>query len=75
MLGSGYRKREVRACFALMAFSALGGLVMLWTEIAGTDGRRFAGVVFGAGTSAVLASLMPFPPRDAGGAPTQLRAA
>jgi hypothetical protein len=75
VLGGAYRKREVRACFALMAFSALGGLVMLWTEIAAIDARRFAGVVFSAATTAVLASLLPFPPRRAGSAPTPLPAA
>jgi hypothetical protein len=75
VIGASFRKREVRACFALMAFSAVGGLVMLWTEIAGLDGQRFSGVIFSAVTTVVLASMMPFPPRDAGGAPTPLPAA
>ncbi len=70
VLGSGYRKREVRACFALMAFSALGGLAMLGSEIAGIDARRFSGVIFSAVVTAVLASLMPFPPRSDANAST-----
>jgi hypothetical protein len=74
IVGSSYRKREVRACFVLMAFSALGGLLLLWTEIAGVDGKRFMGVVFSAFTTVVLASLMPFPSHDHD-APTSLRAA
>jgi hypothetical protein len=75
VLGAGYRKREVRACFALMAFSAVGGMFMLWTEVVGIDGQRFAGVVFSGVTTAVLASMMPFPPRSTGSAPTPLHAA
>jgi hypothetical protein len=74
VLGSGYRKREARACLALMAFSAAGALAMFCLEIAGIDGQRFAGVAFSAMTTVVLASLMPFPPRNHG-APTPVHAA
>lgn len=74
IVGSSYRQREVRACFALIAFSAVGGLLLLWTEIAGIDGQRFMGVVFSAFTTAVLASLMPFPARNHD-EPTPLHAA
>jgi hypothetical protein len=64
VVGSSYRMRVVRACFVLMAFTALGELLLLWTEIAHVDGSRLMGVVFSAFTTVVLASLMPFPPRN-----------
>jgi hypothetical protein len=70
VLGSDYRIREVRACFALMTFHALGGLAVLWLDIAGIDVRRFSGVIFSAMVTAVLASLMPIPPRNDVNAPT-----
>jgi hypothetical protein len=70
VLGSGYRKREVRACFALMAFHGVGGLAMLGLEISGIDARRFSGVIFSAVVTAVLASLMPVPPRSDANGPT-----
>jgi hypothetical protein len=70
VLGSGYRKREVRACFALMVFHAVGGFTMVGLEIAGIDGRRFSGVIFSAVVTVVLASLMPAPPRNSVNAPT-----
>lgn len=66
VLGSKYRKREVRVCLALMAFSAAGELAMLGVEIAGIDASRFGGVAFSAFVTAMLAALMPFPTSGAG---------
>jgi len=75
VLGSNYRKREVRVCLALMAFTALGWLAMLAFEIAGEDVSRYSGVVFSTFVTAMLAALMPFPPRNDAGAPTPVHAA
>jgi hypothetical protein len=75
VLGSGYRKREVRACLTLMAFHALGLLALVWLEVAGLDVRRYSGVIFSAVVTVVLASLMPFPPREDPDAAATLRVA
>lgn len=73
VLGGVFRKREVRVCLALLAFNALGFLTLVVLEIAGIDGRRYSGVVFSAFVTAMLAALMPFPPRDDAAAPTAAR--
>jgi len=54
-------------CLALMVFTALGWLALLGFEIAGDDVSRFSGVVFSSVVTALLAALMPFPPRRAAG--------
>jgi hypothetical protein len=75
VLGNVFRKREVRVCLALLAFNALGLLALVTLEIAGIDGRRYSGVVFSSFVTAMLAALMPFPPRSDAGAPTPAHAA
>ncbi|HET7811332.1 MAG TPA: hypothetical protein VFL16_12220 [Steroidobacteraceae bacterium] len=75
VLGTAFRRREVRVCLALLAFNALGLVTLVALEVAGIDGRRYSGVVFSAFVTAMLAALMPFPRRNDADAQTPAHAA
>jgi hypothetical protein len=61
MLGSRYRRMEVRLCFALMAYLTALGLVSLYLEMSGINTRRYGSLMVATFVCVTLVSCMRLP--------------
>lgn len=73
VLGSRYRRMEVRLCFALMAYLTALGFVSLYLEMSGINTRRYGSLMVATFVCVTLVSCMRLPTRPGKRPPVDLQ--